>query len=458
MDARKIQFLIGMQRAIDKLEAKEGNTPKVERVKSRFYDVVEVEEVVNSSSQAKLRLSKEIDMSMPEAEGEVAKLGTKIQRRKYTPEEIKEGDLLKLDESITAQTIDTVDYSTEELERPFIRKNREKKKIELGGDDLEIISERSAPHKPKDVAAFLVRFRERKNRGLKYLTHRWSDMKRDQPLTYEEVIDNAKKELQECVDLYVIPEMLKSKVREFVKTKSWSGLNKKNYPVKHPRFFYTVVNNGKVEWIIIDSGWSSDEMVEWVKNNPFSDPNQDDYWKKKLIQPFKRAIEVRDGMFENYMKMNAEAILETDYQRFNPVYGSSLKEARFFTDVPTLFEGIRKLLAAAKDSAKEPALRFEYHIPDSTDLYGIRQIKIITDKNPDIGLSSITKAQLIKGGDLEDAYDHFYGLCNWSILCKRGNEFVKINLLTDINDIPEIELIGEAEVDGFTHILTFYDL
>ena len=32
MDARKIQFLIGMQREIDKLEAKEGNTPKIEKV------------------------------------------------------------------------------------------------------------------------------------------------------------------------------------------------------------------------------------------------------------------------------------------------------------------------------------------------------------------------------------------------------------------------------------------
>lgn len=46
MDARKIQFLIGIQRAIDKLEAKDGNTPKVEKVKSRFYDVVEVEEMM----------------------------------------------------------------------------------------------------------------------------------------------------------------------------------------------------------------------------------------------------------------------------------------------------------------------------------------------------------------------------------------------------------------------------
>ena len=50
MDARKIQFLIGMQREIDKLETMEGNTPKIEKVKSRFYDVLEVEEIVKKGA------------------------------------------------------------------------------------------------------------------------------------------------------------------------------------------------------------------------------------------------------------------------------------------------------------------------------------------------------------------------------------------------------------------------
>ncbi len=57
MDARKIQFLIGIQREIDKLEAKEGNTPKVEKVKSRFYDVIEeivgLETVVGKTEKSK---------------------------------------------------------------------------------------------------------------------------------------------------------------------------------------------------------------------------------------------------------------------------------------------------------------------------------------------------------------------------------------------------------------------
>ena len=468
MDARKIQFLIGIQREIDKLEAKDGNTPKVERVKSRFYDVVEVNKIAGES-KAK---SQEIDTKA-------------IEPQQFDSTDVdlfsNQAGLKEWIESFSAEELNNMSNSHEEAEEIISNGlsgmvgrgndtkkdilvatqndlSESKKKAAITGKEIVAEPEIIFPHRPKDVAAFLVRFRDRKNRGLKYLTHRWSDMKRDHPLTYAEVIANATKEFWECNKQETIPVTLKSKVGQYVSAKSVIKIVDNKPKIVYPHFYYSTVIDGVVKRVNIYSGWSSDEMIEWVKNNPNSDPNQDDYWKKELIQPFKQAIEVRDGMFEKYMKMNAEAVLKTDYQKFNPIYGNSLKEARFFTDVPTLFEGIRKLLAAAKDSAKEPSLRFDYCIPDSTDLYGIRQIKIVTDKNPDVGSSSITKAQLTKGGDLGDAFDHFYGLCNWVILCKRGNEYVKINLLTDSDESPEIELIDKAEVEGFTHILTFYDL
>ena len=72
MDARKIQFLIGIQREIDKLEAKEGNVPKVEKIKSRFYDVVEVEEMVGDSKEPRQELKVDISAEATE-EGEYSK-------------------------------------------------------------------------------------------------------------------------------------------------------------------------------------------------------------------------------------------------------------------------------------------------------------------------------------------------------------------------------------------------
>lgn len=71
MDARKIQFLIEMQREIDSLEAKDGNTPKVEKVKSRFYDVVEVKEMASAGDKVVAEEGdKDVIIEQPEPPGE----------------------------------------------------------------------------------------------------------------------------------------------------------------------------------------------------------------------------------------------------------------------------------------------------------------------------------------------------------------------------------------------------
>ena len=63
MDPRKIQFLIAMQREIDKVESQEGeSSTRVERLKSRFYDVVEVAEMVGNGEETKLSIDKETDL------------------------------------------------------------------------------------------------------------------------------------------------------------------------------------------------------------------------------------------------------------------------------------------------------------------------------------------------------------------------------------------------------------
>lgn len=45
MDSRKLNFLIAVQREIDKLEEREGDSKKVEKLKSKFYDLVELENI-----------------------------------------------------------------------------------------------------------------------------------------------------------------------------------------------------------------------------------------------------------------------------------------------------------------------------------------------------------------------------------------------------------------------------
>jgi len=309
-------------------------------------------------------------------------------------------------------------------------------------------------HKPKDVVAFLIRFRDKDNRGLKYLTHDWSDASIDNPLRYEEVISNAISEFWECDKLYTIPYKLRAKLIEFVVTKT--SFNKLG-ELERPHFYYYTIKDGKQEQIHVYSGWSSDEMIEWAKNNFESDPNCDDYWIRKLIDPFKNIIEIRTGKLIQYFQDYVSFIYGKEWPNFSPFYCKTLKTARIFTDVPMILGGIRQLLESSKnyskEQKKEPYLKVMYAIPETDDSeFGLRQIIIITDLDSELAYD---KKFLMSGGNFGKAYNYFRGLCNWSILCKRDNEYYRLNLLSDI-DVPDDELITEQEVEGFTHILTFY--
>ncbi len=310
--------------------------------------------------------------------------------------------------------------------------------------------EKEKLHKPKDVAEFLYNFRRVKNPRLKFLTHKW-DLTKDTPLSYEVVIKNAINEFWECQKKYIIPTALFSKILEFVYAKS--GVDEKGNP--HPHFFYLDEN---VKRINIYEGWSSKEMKEWAKKNPNKDPNGDNYWIKALINPFKNCIEVRAKTLKKYLNDSITHIYNDPVNKLELVLDKSLDDARFFTDVPILFEGIREILSAAKTFAEEnninPYIKISYDTPEGTGNYGIRQITIITSKDIDVTNSFEPKS----GGNFGTAFNHFWGLCNWSIICKQNGKLIKYNVISDEENITQKEILEHFEPEGFTHILTFFAL
>ena len=305
-------------------------------------------------------------------------------------------------------------------------------------------------HKPKDVAEFLFNFRRVKNPRLKFLTHKW-DLTQDTPLTYEFVIKNAIDEFWECAKKYTIPTTLFSKILEFVYAKS--GKDEKGNP--HPHFFYLDEN---VKRINIYKGWSSDEMRNWAKINSNKDPNGDEYWIRELINPFKNCIEVRAKTLKKHLNDSINHIYNDSGSKLELILDKSLDDARFFTDVPVLFEGIREILSAAKTFAEEnnmnPYIKISYDTPEGTGNYGIRQITIITSKNIDVTNSFEPKS----GGNFGAAFTHFWGLCNWSIICKQNEKLIKYNVISDEENIIEKEILEHFEPEGFTHLLTFFAL
>lgn len=305
-------------------------------------------------------------------------------------------------------------------------------------------------HKPKDVAEFLFNFRRVKNPRLKFLTHKW-DLTTVPPLSYEVVIKNAIDEFWECSKRYTIPTTLFSKILEFVYAKSEVVKEQ----ITHPHFFYLDEN---VKRINIYKGWSSDEMKEWAKTNPNKDPNGDDYWIKRLINPFKNCIEVRAKTLKKYLNDSINHIYKDSINKLELVLDKSLDDARFFTDVPILFEGIREVLSAAKTFAEEnninPYIKISYDTPEGTGNYGIRQITIITSKDIEVTNSFEPES----GGNFGTAFNHFWGLCNWSIICKQNGEIIKYNVISDEENIIQKEILENFEPEGFTHILTFFAL
>lgn len=459
MDPRKIQFLIAMQREIDKVEAREGETStRVERLKSRFYDVVEVADVVGDGkilqTSENNSQNDSIHTSLPEVSSNITSeleywtdfvdsLGDDISELAVSKEDIQ-----KLLQDETFQ-------NNEPEELIAVRKNPagQKKTVRLQSVELT----KKFPHKPKDVAAFLDRFRDKENRGLKYLTHDWSDASKEKNhLRYDEVIKNAINEFWECIKQYKVPYQLRLKLTEFIVTKSTDKLNESGKP-ENPHFYYNVIKSGRLEQIHVYSGWSSNEMIEWVKNNPESDPNCDDYWIKNLITPFKNIIEIRRGMLDQYFRDYVSFVYEKEWPNFSPVFCKTLKSARFFTDVPMVFGGIRQLLESsktyAKEEGKEPYLSVSYAAPATEDTeFALRQLIIVTDLDAEL---LYDKNFLTSGGNFGKACNYFRGLCNWSILCKRDDSYLRLNLLSDV-DVPDEQSVTAEEVGGLTHILTFY--
>ena len=311
-----------------------------------------------------------------------------------------------------------------------------------------------SPHKPKDVAEFLFHFRDRKNQGLKYLTHKW-DATQDPPLNYELVIKNAITEFWECRKNYRIPIELYSRILQYViaKTETKVGSDGKRY--EYPHFFYF---NEKNERINIYLGWSSNQMKEWVEKNPNQDPNLDDNWTQKLINPFKHSIEVRAKTLKKYLQDSINFIYKNKIDTLNLELDDSLNDARFFTDVPKLFEGIREILTAARAFAEEsninPYVKITYDTPESSDNYAIRRLTITTSKELTVNNTFDPE----KGGNFGSAYNHFLGLCNWSIICKQNQKVIKFNVLSDEKEYSKKEILENYIPEGFTHILTFFAL
>ena len=427
MDARKIQFLIGIQREIDKLEAKEGNVPKMEKIKSRFYDVAGVEEIVGKSSAVKQDIDNESEFIMPISLEDTDNKEIKLQRRKYTQEQRDENfaELMRLQKDVRL------------VEHPFHivrRRSPAGVKKDISSIVVETANQpkKDFPHKPKDVVDFMKLFDDASS--LKYLTHDFDEV--DQKFSIRSFLNEAKKIFDQYTHThkFTIPASL------------WKIINQFAFQ-KNPQWFAF----GKE----IAEGWSSEKWIQWSEVNGYPSKN---FHFENIIREFKEQVRVR-----NLSKIINGVIDKKfgDQQRQFNFKFIELEKADFYTHVDSFIAGLEHIFGeiCSRPDFSNVTIQLERKVEGE---YRSRTIHIYHHESypSNKTVEEVFEKYQNSGGNLWEARKKLFGYCDWFIETIWDEQPMRIYLLREgmvRNKVDvEIEKLDSIIRPGFTHTLTFY--
>lgn len=335
-------------------------------------------------------------------------------------------DLYKSDESP-----EQIDICIEELETKKADLEKEIIGIEQQLEKLRFqkLLLRGLEGNPKHVAEFMALFNQRD--GLKYLTH---DIDGSESFDYNKVLAIVRKVCTENFEEKEIPSTLRELLNQFIfdENPSWKAFDKD----------YNEID--------IASGWSSKEWAETKKGSlhPIRQPQS-----AEIIRTFKRVTRVESPYLETLVKkVFADDNLEIETK--------DLSKADFYTHVgefkaalETIFEEIQK--RADNDEKKKVSVNY---IRETSSDFFVRKI-YITHHNSfptrDDKDALIKEWLSFNKGCMAKIATHLQGYCHWSVETRINDDPVRVNILREQEIEPHESIDGE-NVDGFTHILTFY--
>jgi RNA-directed DNA polymerase len=297
-------------------------------------------------------------------------------------------------------------------------------------------------HKPEETKSFLSLFNN--SEGLKYLTHKFNDGKRD----YESFIELCKIEFENGKTKYPnVPEPLLRRIEEFA--------------FKSKPIWYIRNGNDK---IYVDKGWSEPEFIAWYKKDINIHPDFDAKWKNEMITPFKETIEVRAGNLSKIINDSLELAFSKDINLFDIKFNiEDLNVAEFYTDVDRFQQALFHIFSTIKEKAEKNS-RFKLDISYiNENLENGKYKKLIIIHLNSEATKNSNDPEFAKG-DLKTIQLNLWGLCNYEILAKFPNGYFRRIILTDDNDEyknivsrnKSLPISDIASVNGFTHILKFY--
>ena len=475
MDARKIEFLISLQKEIDRLEQSKGSdSARLDKIKSRFYDLVRVEELGTSPSTSlpkrKLNISKmsrklgeinqdiifEIENPIDKAEIEADISGSDVEKTPNNQEE--QEHILNMVQKVGN------DNSNKKLERyrgPIMpvpveveMKPRRKKPVKpledtvvdnsnrnndndltvalnkLQGQAHPKVRRQESFHRPKDVADFMNLFNDIE--GLKYLIHSYDNP--DEIFQIDEFLIKQKIIFEEKSKEFKIPKDLFTIISQFAFTQS-------------PKWGYRN---------LIHEGWSRPTWIEWSQkqgDHPMKNPEFE-----RVIIRFVKLVRVEAPQLEEYLKNWLKEKLGDTYETFEEELKIiDCEKAYFYTNVDHfkiaighILDGIKKRLEKSKK------VHISYHRGTEGDykktIIRICHFKSYPPRPVDDVISEIPSGK----GDLYEVYVKLRGYCHWEIETRWDNHNVRLSILNEEDTIKAIPLDESLKMDGFTHILTFY--
>ncbi len=371
----------------------------------------------------------------------VSDLATKELKRIFSVESENRERILEIEKKILEKTeivlkhwtSEEVNVESKKLNNPFEALDSIQKGDNIESNIRPKSHTKSLPN-PLHTKNFLTYFRD--SEGLKYLTHDYKDLANKIPRKL--LLSIAKREFDEAKKKYPdVNYKLLRRVEEFAfkENPNWT------------------IRKGKKE-ITINLGWKAKEFIDWEASS-LVHPCMDSVWNTKMIEPFKKTIEVRDGLLLDIIEEAISLVFsKEDLDIFVINYNKhNLLSGRFFTDVDWFGQAIYKILSGTKKKAENNGfynISIEY-LEVFEDNY--KCLKIIHHHSKP---NRSSKSNDLVSGDFNDIKKDLWSLCNWAIESEFSNGFRRKYLLWDSN-IGETDFeVSKEEVKGFSHLLLFY--
>lgn len=288
---------------------------------------------------------------------------------------------------------------------------------------------------PKHVADFMSLFNQRE--GLKYLTH---DYDESSEFDIDQFLLSANDVFIEYSRKLNIPTSLWRIVKQFA------------FDSKQPA--WTSISSDYKNFLPIKIGWATKELREWSKKNRLHPIRNEEY--EKIISDFKKITRIESPNLERLINQTLEDTLKNDVTNFT-VEKIDLQKADFYSHVGFLkraLEAIFEEIKKRSDFKTKKRVTIKYERSISDDGYYIRKIRILHHESyPEKELKLILDEWHHKG-NMGKIKQNLNGYCHWSVETLVDGIPQRINILKE-NQTLDYETIGE-DVQGFTHILTFY--